>query len=89
MSKSRAKAGLDLEIEPPVMSPVGIRCRNTEFYWKRNMQTPCVASQIIKETGKIHRILDTGIELKGYRASLSNRDQEDLDTNRGAAGQKT
>ena len=42
-----------------------------------------------KEIRKTPRYLDTGIRPKRYRESVRRKGQEDLGTNRGAAGQKT
>jgi hypothetical protein len=42
-----------------------------------------------KEIRKTLHYLDTGIRPERYRESVRRKGQEDLDTNRGAAGQKT
>jgi hypothetical protein len=42
-----------------------------------------------KKDGKTRRDLDTGIRPKRYRERVRRQGQEDLDTNRGAARQKT
>ena len=49
----------------------------------------CALAKKEKETRDAHHYLDTGIRQKRYRKTVSSQGQEDLDTNRGAAGQKT